>query len=49
MEILLVRFTREQRVFIRQMAKKCKISEAAFVRVLVDDFKFRKTTGKDFI
>lgn len=36
MEILLVRLTHQQRVFIRQQAKKQKKSEAAVVRDAVE-------------
>ena len=36
MDKLLVRFPRAQRVFIRQKAKKLKVSEAEFVRMSVE-------------
>ena len=36
MEVLLVRFTKPQRVFIRRVAKKLKTSEAGLVRASID-------------
>ena len=39
MDKLLVRFPRPQRVFIRQKAKKLKISEAAFIRMSIEFFR----------
>lgn len=39
MEVLLVRFDKKQRTFIRKYAKKCKVSEAALVRSAINDMR----------
>lgn len=39
MEVLLVRFDKKQRNFIRKTAKKTKTSEAAVVRFAVDNLR----------
>ncbi len=42
MEVLLVRFEKPHRVFIRRFSKKYKMSEAATVRLAVDMMRTAK-------
>lgn len=48
MEVLLVRFQKPERAFIRKESKKRKCSEAAIVRMAVETFKFHANLDHGF-
>ena len=47
MEVLLVRFDKKQRNFIRSYAKRCKVSEAALVRAAINDMRIQVGAYKE--